>query len=314
MLEILDPGMLATVQDAVGRREWRRFGVPLGGAADAWSARLANRLVGNADDRAVLEVVGSASVAFDAPAIVAVAGGLAASIGGIPMSPDSARRVPAGSQVRVGAAADTGLRGYVAVAGGLDVEPVLGSRSTDLRTGFGGLDGRQLRAGDRIPIGRAGASASVHRWSGTRDDGPLRILGGPQGSRATMGALTGPTWRVAGAVDRTGIRLEGPPLAHGGEVPSQGLLPGAIQVPPGGSPILMLADCPVTGGYVVAACVIGADVGRAAQLRPGNPVSFLEVGHTEARAAWLRLEAELEAVEALEATRDGDPGWAGSHA
>lgn len=314
MLEILDPGMLATVQDAVGRREWRRFGVPLGGAADAWSARLANRLVGNADDTAVLEVVGSGSVAFDAPAIVAVAGQLAATIGGILMPSDSARRVPAGSQVRVGAAADTGLRGYVAVAGGLDVEPVLGSRSTDLRTGFGGLDGRQLRAGDRIPIGPAGASASVHRWPGMRDDGPLRILGGPQGSPATMEALIGQTWRVADAADRTGIRLDGPPLADGGEVPSQGLLPGAIQVPPGGSPILMLADCPVTGGYVVAACVIGADVGRAAQLRPADSASFIEVGHDEARAAWRRLEAELEAVEALEATKDGDPGWAGSHA
>jgi biotin-dependent carboxylase-like uncharacterized protein len=310
-LEILDPGGLATVQDVAGRRPWRRYGVPHGGAADPMSARLANRLVGNPDDAAVLELVLGGTVRVAIATTVAVTGGLAAAMDGIPMPPDAARRLPAGARIRI--EPGSGLRGYLAVAGGIEVEPVLGSRATDLRTGFGGFAGRALQSGDRLAIGQPRPDALPRRWLGTRADGPLRIVAGPQAASASSEALTLTAWRVGQAVDRTGVRLEGRALEDGGEVPSQGLLPGAIQLPPDGAPILMLADCPVTGGYRVPACVIGADLGRVAQLPPGDQVALVEVSPLEAREAWLQLESNLAAIEPLDTTPDDEPGWAGSH-
>jgi biotin-dependent carboxylase-like uncharacterized protein len=311
MIEIVDPGVLTSIQDATGRRAWRRFGVPLGGAADPWSARLANRLVGNPDDAAVLEVAGGGAVVrIEITTAIGVTGGLATTVDGIPMPPDSARRIAAGSRLRLGPG--LGLRGYVAVRGGLDVAPVLGSRATDLRTGFGGLAGRALIAGDRIGVG-PDSDPATHRWVGERESGPLRLTAGPQAAPASMQALTRTVWRVGSKVDRTGVRLDGAPLPDGGEVASQGLLPGAIQVPPDGLPILMLADGPVTGGYRVPACLIGSDLGRLAQLRPGDSVVFVEVGADAGREAWRRAMAELDALEPLAALASDDPGWAGSH-
>ena len=311
MLEVVDPGPLASVQDVVGRRDARRYGVPFGGAADPWSARLANRLVGNPDDAAVIEVVaGDARFLLDADAVVAVTGGLVATIDGVPLPPSSGRRVAAGAQLRLGPGA--GLRGYLAVSGGIDVEPVLGSRGTDLRTGFGGHDGRALRAGDRLRVGAATA-ANAGRWLGAWSAGPIRVTNGPQADPDMLQELTARTWTVAPAVDRAGVRLAGGSVPGGGEVPSQGLLPGAIQVPPDGAPILMLADCPVTGGYRVPACVIGADLGSVAQLRPGDHVELVEVSDDEARGAWLRIESSLAEVEPLGTAGDDGPGWAGAH-
>ncbi|HEX2767035.1 MAG TPA: biotin-dependent carboxyltransferase family protein [Candidatus Limnocylindria bacterium] len=311
MLEVVDPGPLASVQDVLGRRDARRHGVPFGGAADPWSARLANRLVGNPEGAALIEVVaGDARFVLEADAIVAVTGGLVATIDGVPLPPSTGRRLAAGAQLRLGSG--VGLRGYLAVSGGIDVEPVLGSRATDLRTGFGGHDGRALRAGDRLRIGAAGA-ANAGRWLGAWPARPIRITNGPQADPDLLRALTATTWTVAPAVDRTGVRLAGGSAPGGGEVPSQGLLPGAIQVPPDGAPILMLADCPVTGGYRVPACVIGADIGSVAQLRPGDPVELVEVRDDEARGAWLRIESSLAEVEPLGAAGDDGPGWAGAH-
>lgn len=312
MLEILDPGALTSVQDTRGRRAWRRYGVPQGGAADPWSARLANRLVANPDDAAVLEVVGEgAAIRIGVAAVVAVTGGLSTTVDGIPMPPDSARRVAPGSRIRFGPG--SGLRAYVSVGGGLDVEPVLGSSATDLRTGFGGLDGRALAAGDRIGIGRPDVTALPRRWIGTRAAGPLRITAGPQASGSTLRELTAAAWVVGASADRTGVRLEGAPLTGGDEVPSQGLLTGAIQLPPDGLPILMLPDCPVTGGYRVPACIIGADLGRLAQLRTGDRLELLEVSLDEAREAGLRLESELSATDEVDASAADEPGWAGAH-
>jgi biotin-dependent carboxylase-like uncharacterized protein len=311
MIEVVDPGGLMSVQDVRGRRAWQRFGVPLGGAADPWSARLANRLVGNADDAAVLEMLGGGAVLrLETATTVAVSGGLTTTVDGVPMPPDAARRVAPGSRLRLGAGG--GLRGYLAVRGGLDVAPVLGSRATDLRTGFGGVGGRALVTGDRLAVG-PDDDAPAYRWLGTREGGPLRLTTGPQAASASMQALTGTAWRVGEAVDRTGVRLDGVPLTDGSEVASQGLLPGAIQVPPDGLPILMLADAPVTGGYGVPACLIGADLGRLAQLRPGDEVVFVEVGIEVARDAWRRAEAALDALEPLAPPSHDGTGWAGSH-
>ena len=300
MIEILEPGPLTSVQDPVGRRGWRHLGVPVGGAADAWSARLANRLVGNPEDAALLEItLGGLVLTVDRPTRLALTGGLEAS--GLPAN--EGRTVGAGTTLQIEAA--DGARGYLAVAGGVVVEPVLGSVSTDLRTGFGGLEGRALRVGDRLEVGSPRGAAG--RWSGRRESGPVRVVAGPHpdGFERLLAE-----WTVAVEADRTGVRLGGPALDPEGEVPSLGLPEGAIQVPPDGRPIVMLADRPVTGGYPVPACVIRADIGRVAQLRTGDRLTLASVSLEEARDALRRAEDQLAAIEAPE--EDG-LGWAGAH-
>ena len=311
-LEVLEPGILTSVQDAIGRRQWRHLGVPAGGAADAWSARLANRLVGNPDDAALLEItlIGPTLRVLEASA-AALVGALNATVDGMPWATGAARELRAGSIVRVGDGQDA--RGYVAFGGGIVVEAVLGSSSTDLRAGFGGLDGRALRAGDRLQTGPS-SSRELWRWTGTPPSGPIRIVPGPHADRLPPEQLINAPWQIALQSDRTGARLEGLPLAAaGGEVASFGLPAGAIQLPPDGMPIIALADRPVTGGYPVPAVVIGADVGRVARLRPGDELRFASVSLEEARLARRKAEEELTAIQPLDAPGDAEVGWAGSH-
>ena len=306
-IEIIEPGPQSSVQDPFGRPDWRHVGVPVGGAADSWSARLANRLVGNPDREPVIEIaLGDALVATDSIAWMALTGGLRASVAGVDLPRREAWRVRSGAAIRIRAV--DGARGYLAVRGGLEVREVLGSASTDLRAGFGGLDGRALRAGDRLEVGSTGGQPA--RWGGDDATGPIRIVAGPHGE--DLHDLVG-QWTVSVEADRSGVRLDGPRLA-GGEVPSMGLPLGAIQLPPDGRPIVMLADRPVTGGYRVPACVIGADVGRVAQLRSGDSLTFASVTADQAVAALRRAEAALERVEPLQPPGDDEPGWAGSHA
>ncbi|MGZ8564145.1 MAG: 5-oxoprolinase subunit C family protein [Candidatus Limnocylindria bacterium] len=307
-IEVVDPGMLSTVQDPFGRRDWRRVGVPVGGAADPWGARLANRLVGNPDGAALLELtfVGP-TLRFTEPALVALVGEMTATIDGLPVRPGAARALRAGAQFRIGEGRDA--RAYLAFGGGLVVEPLLGSAATDLRSGFGGLDGRPLQAGDRLTHGVATGPGC--RWLGAEPAGPVRIVPGPH---AGIEELTEGAWRIGQEGDRAGVRLDGPRLeGTSGEIPSMGLPLGAIQVPPDGRPIVMLADRPVTGGYPVPAVVIGADIGRVARLRPGDELRFASVSLEEARNALRRAEEELAALEVLDAPRDDELGWAGSH-
>lgn len=310
MLEVVEPGLLTTVQDTMGRGEWRHLGVPAGGAADPWCARLANRLVGNPDGAALLEVtLHGPTLRAGSPVLAALTGALDASIDGLAWPTGTSRVLRAGSVLRVTDGTDA--RGYLAFAGGIGVEPVLGSRSTDLRSGFGGLAGRALRAGDRLPLG-AGAPAAPRRWIGQPSSGPIRIVAGPHADRLAPDALTAATWRLSHQSDRTGARLEGPTLTAGvEEIASVGLPAGAVQLPPGGLPIIALADRPVTGGYPVPAVVIGADVGRVGRMRPGDELRFAEVSLDEARVA-LRLAADaLDATEGLAAPGDDDAAWAG---
>ena len=305
-IEVAEPGVLTTVQDAFGRRDWRHVGVPTGGAADPWSARLANRLVGNPDDAALLEVtLAGPTLRFNEPALVALVGEMAATLDGLPLRPNAARSVRSGAQLRIREGKDA--RAYLAIGGGLEVEPLLGSASTDLRSGFGGVDGRALRAGDRLAHGEASGPGS--RWLGADPTGPIRVVAG---THPGIEGLIGTPWRIGQEADRTGVRLDGKPM-EGGEVASMGLPLGAIQVPPDGRPIVMFADRPVTGGYPVPALVIGADIGRLARLRPGDEMRFASVTLEEARSALRRAEEELAALEALEAPGNDELGWAGSH-
>ena len=311
MIEVVEPGALTSVQTARGRPGWRHLGIPVGGAADAWSARLANRLVGNDDDAALLEVtLLGPTLRFGAATRVALTGvRFDASVDGQSVPPFEAREIPDGSILRIGGG--DGARAYLAIAGGVTVEPLLGSAATDLRSGFGGHQGRALRAGDVLSFGSALRVA--RRWTGTLPEGPIRIVEGPHVERLAADALTSPAWTVSSAADRTGARLDGPALEGGeAEVASMALPVGAIQVPSDGHPIVMLADRPVTGGYRVPACVIGADVGRVARLRPGDAVRFVSVSRDDARQAFLDREGELAALEDAGAAPDDELGWAGA--
>lgn len=312
MIEVVEPGLLTSVQTAGGRPGWRHLGVPVGGAVDAWSARLANRLVGNPDDAAVLELtLGGPQLRFHEATVVALTGSrFDAILDALPLPPFVGRPARAGSVLRI--STGEGARGYLAIAGGIEVPPMLGSAATDLRSGFGGHEGRALRGGDRLHVGTA--AGNPKRWAGQATAGPIRIVLGPHHLLLETDALAREGWVVGAEADRAGVRLDGRALsANEPEVQSMGLPIGAIQVPPDGRPIVMLADRPVTGGYPVPACVIRADIGRVGALRTGDRVSFASVSIREAREALLEMEDELAALVDAGAPSDDELGWAGAH-
>lgn len=271
MIEILAPGPLATVQD-LGRPGWAVLGVPRAGAFDRAAARLANRLVGNADDAALVETTfGGLALRMHRAATLALTGAPCPGVDcGVAFS------VPAGATVRLGAPV-RGLRSYLAVRGGIAVEPVLGSRSTDLLSGIGP---EPLRAGTRLPIG---APPTVPPSGATTAPvvvrTVLRVTSGPRAdwfAGDALARLTATSWAVRAESDRIGVRLDGPalPRARADELPSEPTLPGALQVPADGRPILFGPDAPVTGGYPVLAVVVDEDLDAAAQLRPGDEIGF----------------------------------------
>jgi biotin-dependent carboxylase-like uncharacterized protein len=275
VIEVVRPGPLATVQD-LGRAGYAHLGVPHSGAADRASLCLANRLTGNPEDAAGLELTfGGAALRFHAAAWIAVTGAPLPVRGATLNAPC---RVPAGAVVEFGTPY-AGVRTYVAVRGGIDVPPVLGSRSTDLLSGLGPAP---LSAGDRLPLGRATGEITVDLAPGFQpvDEPILRIVPGPRDDWfETLAPLTGSAYEVTAQSNRVGVRLDGPPLTRrrSGELESEGMVTGALQVPPNGLPIIFLADHPTTGGYPVAAVLAAADVPRAAQLRPGQRVRFRAV-------------------------------------
>ncbi|HEX9064546.1 MAG TPA: urea amidolyase family protein, partial [Streptosporangiaceae bacterium] len=291
-LQIVRTGPLATVQD-LGRPGRGALGVPPSGAADQASLTAANRLAGNAGAAAALELtLGRAAVRCPRPVRLATAGapaqvrldvrGRAAQ--DLPFG--AAFDVPAGGMVSIGAP-EAGLRTYLAVTGGVATRPVLGSQSADLLSGLGG---GPLRPGDVLPVGSAapapGASPNATVPAGGQvrlpvRDAPteLRVLPGPRLDwfvQDALAILCGSRYTVGTASNRTGLRLTGPPLSRAGhaELASEGMVAGALQVPPDGQPILLLADHPTVGGYPVIAVVASADLGLAGQLRPGETIAF----------------------------------------
>jgi biotin-dependent carboxylase-like uncharacterized protein len=283
VLIVVDPGPLATVQDR-GRPGWASIGVTASGAADRSAAALANRLVGNDPAAAVVEVTaGGLRVRAERTLLVAVTGApVPVTAGGRAAPFNAPLTLPPGAVLALGRPA-VGLRSYLAVRGGVDLPPVLGSRSTDTLSGLGPPP---LRAGDRLPVGTLAGDEPVVDVAAVRPPSAwpvLRVRPGPRRDwlePAAWTALTGTGWTVTADSDRVGLRLAGPPLrrAQEGELPSEGLVPGALQVPPDGAPLLFLADHPVTGGYPVLAVVAAADLPAAAQLRPGDVVRFRPAG------------------------------------
>jgi biotin-dependent carboxylase-like uncharacterized protein len=277
MIEVVRSGPLATVQD-VGRAGYAHLGVPLSGAADRPSLCLANRLVGNPEDAAGLELTfGGAALRFESAAWIAVTG--APLLLGRTATMNAPCHVRAGTTVEFGTPS-AGVRTYVAVRGGVEVPAVLGSRSTDVLSGLGPAP---LSAGDRLPVGRATGLITVDVAPGLplEDEPVLRIAAGPRDDWfASLAPLTAEAYEVTAQSNRVGVRLDGPALTRRrrGELPSEGMVTGSLQVPPNGLPIIFLADHPTTGGYPVAAVLAAADVPRAAQLRPGQRVRFRLAG------------------------------------
>ncbi|MFG2003221.1 biotin-dependent carboxyltransferase family protein [Spirillospora sp. NPDC048911] len=282
MIEVVRPGPLATVQD-LGRPGHAHLGVPCSGAADARALRLANRLVGNPEGQAGIELtLGGAAFRFHRSAWIAVSGAPAPlRINGRAYGVNAPCPIPADGVVEVGLPA-RGLRTYLAVRGGLDVESVLGSRSTDLLSGLGPAP---LSAGDRLPIGPSSGlrdiEVDVAPVAQPPDVPVLRILPGPRDDwfvPEAISVLCGRPYEVTPDSNRVGVRLDGPKLLRArsreGELGSEGMVTGALQVPPSGLPILFLADHPTTGGYPVVAVVRAADIPLAAQLRPGQRLRF----------------------------------------
>ncbi|MEU7554640.1 biotin-dependent carboxyltransferase family protein [Streptomyces sp. NPDC044571] len=282
-LEVVRPGALTTVQDQ-GRPGYAHLGVPRSGALDTAAYALANRLLGNPAQAAALETTldGVALHAL-APLTVAVTGApCAVRVSGRPAAWGAPVRLPAGAELEVGRA-ESGLRSYVGVRGGLAVPPVLGSRSRDLLSGLGP---DVLTAGMVLPVGPPGPDpvrgADELGVPGPPAELVLPLRPGPRADwfdPASLAALRHATYRVSPASNRIGLRTEaGPALARSrpGELPSEGMVLGAVQVPPDGLPVVFLADHPVTGGYPVVGVVPpGPALNAAAQARPGVPVRFV---------------------------------------
>ena len=282
-IEVITPGALTTVQD-LGRPGWAHIGVPRSGAADRPALRLANRLVGNEEGAPGLETtLAGPRLRVGGPSVVALTGAPAdASVGDRPVPMHQAFVLEAGDVLHVGTAR-AGLRTYLAFRGGIDAPLVLGSAATDLLTGLGPA---RLAPGDVLWVGAAWGG----RTSGTPALQPpplfqlpqiaqLRTVIGPRNDWITAESikrLAAEPFTVNHASNRIGLRLDGPRLdrARPDELLSEGLVPGAIQVPPDGRPILLLADHPTTGGYPVIAVVISDDQPIAAQLRPGQQLRF----------------------------------------
>ncbi|MFF5856736.1 biotin-dependent carboxyltransferase family protein [Streptomyces sp. NPDC012751] len=281
-LVVVRAGALTTVQDR-GRPGYAHLGVPRSGALDPAAAALVNRLVGNPADAAVLETTLDGCALRPRSTVTVAVGGAPCpvTVDGRPAAWGAPVRVPAGALLEVGAAT-AGVRGYLAVGGGVAVRPVLGSRATDLLSGLGPAP---LADGMVLPLGApAGPPARVDGVPQPRPPAELvlRVTLGPRDDWFTARALrdlTTRAYRVAAASNRIGLRTEGPALerARPGELPSEGVVLGAVQVPPDGRPVVFLADHPTTGGYPVIAVVRAADLPAAAQAPPGTPVRFVPV-------------------------------------
>lgn len=311
VIEITSPGALATVQD-LGRNGWRRFGVPRAGALDACWLRIANRLAGNPGDAAAIEffIAGPSFKAHDAPVRLGFAGEFAITLqrGGRTSVLESWRSVTLqpGDSLRVGAP-HSGRIGYVAISG-LAVPAVLGSASTYTRARLGGLRGRALVAGDRLQVSAvpqrprvASSPESVLKAPPITIDAPIRVVPGPQDDHfdATgLASFFGAEYRVSRDADRMGLRLEGPALKHrpdkGAEIVSDATVPGSIQVPGNGLPIVLLADGQTAGGYPKIATVISADLPRLAKAAVGTLLRFAPVSVAQAEALARAREAEVQ--------------------
>jgi antagonist of KipI len=309
-------GFLTTVQD-LGRRGYRQSGVSVGGALDPFALRVANTMVGNEDSAAGLEVTfGKLHLRFQDRRVVAWCGGPFDVHIGSEIIPAGRATVVLPDEEFVMNAPKSGARAWFAISGGIDVPPVLGSRSTDLRGNFGGYEGRPLRDQDSLSLGNAPPSdkrsddflrnGRIAEWTAPTswvatspaDRRILRIVRGPNWSlfsKETPARLVGEPFTVMPDSDRMGARLDGPDLKRLDDVGliSEAVAPGTLQVPPNGKPILLLGDCQTIGGYPKIAHVISVDLPITAQLWPGDLARFQEVSLEDAHELLLEREKDF---------------------
>lgn len=312
VLEVIAPGLLTTVQD-LGRWGHQSSGVPVAGPMDPFAHRLANAIVANPRDAATLEVtLTGPTLVFHEARVFAVSGAsFEVFLDDRPVESESLLEARKGSVLRFGARR-TGARAYLAVAGGIDVPLVLGSRATHAPSSMGGFHGRALRKGDKLPLGAQRASHSpvassqhtLYRQRAPRGDSVavVRIMSGPQHDRFALdalAALTASPYQVDTNSNRMGYRLVGSMLHHriGADIISDATPLGAVQVPASGQPLLLMADRQTTGGYAKIATVISADIGVAGQVAPGESLQFAVCDRAEAMSALLARERPLLALE-----------------
>ncbi|MDT8333270.1 biotin-dependent carboxyltransferase family protein [Roseomonas gilardii] len=314
-IEILSPGLLASVQD-LGRQGFLSLGVGRSGAMDPLALAIANRLTGNEAGTAGIEfTLGGFELRFGVDTVFALAGAdCAATLDGWAVPPMWCMTARAGQVLR-GGAPRIGMRSYLAVSGGFDLAPVLGSASTDLKGGFGGWEGRALQPGDRVPLRARGQAAPARDWGLAPEsleelcgpaDAPIRLVAAAEHDlfdEAARQALVEAEWTVQPDSNRVGYRLAGPGLTPTRriELLSHGILPGTIQVPPSGQPVIQLSDANTCGGYPKIAAVIGADLWRLGQARLGGTLRFTVV---EREAAVTALRRQVLAAERLFARLD----------
>lgn len=302
MLNIIRAGMYTSVQDA-GRSGFRQLGVGLCGAMDRPALAVANLLVGNDPGAAVLEItLGLAVVEFNQDVWFALSGApCEATLDGQPVWIGWRMRAKAGQRLTLGRP-QLGVRSYLAVAGGIDVPVVMGSRSTDLNAGFGGLDGRRLRDGDRLAV--LPARRAFTKPQGVKlllPGNRIRVLPGPEYHEfdaRSKRMFWGAPWHLDPQSNRMGYRLNGQALKRttDREMFSHGLLPGVVQVPHGGQPIVLMNDAQTTGGYPRIACVIEADLYQMAQVPLGQPIHFVPCTLEEALEAKQDRQRYLEQI------------------
>lgn len=306
---VIHPGLFTTVQD-LGRVGYQRFGMPVSGAMDTTALRLANRLVGNPDDAAGLEItIKGPELLFETDALIALTGAdLSPSINGLSIPLWTAMKIARGSTLSFGRRR-SGARTYLALSGGVDVPVVLGSRSTHVRSHTGGFAGRALAKGDRLFGGRPPAewlrlAERMIPLSARPSYSPnpiLRIILGPQAdyfSDKAFEAIASGCYTVSPQSDRMGYRLTGPPLPHAkaADIVSDATPLGALQVPANQQPILLMADHQTTGGYPKIGVVISTDLPLAAQLMPGDTLTFSIIDVAEAEAIARKESARIEAA------------------
>ncbi len=312
LIEILSPGLLTTIQD-LGRFGFQAQGISTAGAMDDFALRVANALVGNPQGEACLEItLLGPSIAFDDDAIIAITGGdLGPCIDGNSIPLWESLYVKKGSVLSFSGIRQ-GARAYIAFQGGILVEKVMGSKSTDLKARIGGIEGRALKKGDRIGVGLPLDRSVLGRRFPREllppysDFPTLRVILGPEDDHFTSEAIESffsQVWVVGDRADRMGYRLEGEPLKHnekGAEIISDGIALGSVQVPKDGKPIVLLKDRQAVGGYSKIATVISVDIPLIAQLKTGDRLSFKEISLKEAVNEFRERERLLSTISWLE--------------
>ena len=302
LIEIVQAGPLSTVQD-LGRTGFRHQGVSKAGALDGLSLMIANRLVGNADETAGLELLfGNTRIRFMKEVWFALAGcECFATLNGKPVLLGWTKRARAGDELQINIPRN-GLCAYVAFDGGIDVPQLMGSRSTDVQGEFGGWEGRKLQSGDILPIGKKNPKQLKNRGVLLPTlNQEIRVLAGAeinQFSPVTQDAFFTHGWKVTADSNRMGFRLEGDKLVReeSTDLLSHGVFPGVIQIPPNGQPIILAAEAQATGGYPRIASVIQSDLWKLGQLRPGAFVHFKRVTREEAAFAKLQQQRYLDRI------------------